>query len=323
MARRKKRDYYDVLGVSRNADEVELKRAYRELARQHHPDINQGDSDAEDRFKEANEAYAVLSNPKARTRYDRYGHSAVGNAAQDSQEGGLGSVVEAVDDMLGDLIGDAWRKRRQRKRGRDLRYTLEISFEESVFGCEKTIEVPVERHGDSPGGAGKTSARTRSFTVKIPPGTKEGAVKRIKGEGEPGVAGAPPGDLNVIVRIQDHPLYQREGHDIWCEVPITFAQAALGGVIEVPTVDARVRMRIPEGTQSGRVFRLRGKGIPKSASRSAVRGDQLVKIVVETPTGITPRQRELLEKFAEESGESTAHPQTRSFRDTVDRLFDK
>lgn len=339
MARRKKRDYYDVLEVERTADDAELKRAYRELARKHHPDINQGDSDAEDRFKEANEAYAVLSNPKARARYDRYGFSAVGNVSQDSQESGLSSVVDAVDDMLGDLIGDAWRKRRQRKRGRDLRYTLEISFEESVFGCQKTIQVPRKRYkaGDAGAGSearpdgtksggeksgGKKSSRARSFTVNIPPGTKEGAVKLIKGEGEPGIAGAPPGDLNVIVRIQDHPLYHREGYDIWCEVPITFAQAALGGIIDVPTVDAQVRMRIPEGTQSGRVLRLRGKGIPKSASKSALRGDQLVKIMVETPTGLTPRQRELLEKFADETGESVAHPQKKSFRDTVAGLFE-
>lgn len=304
-----KRDYYEVLGVSRDADDAELKRAFRELARQYHPDINQGDR-AEDRFKEANEAYAVLSDPKARARYNRYGHAAV--QGTDAGSGGLSSVVDAVDDILGDIIGDAWRKRRQRRRGRDLRYTLEITLEEAIFGCDKVISVPAEES------AAGEPGRERSYAVHIAPGTKEGAVKRIKGQGGRGQGGGLPGDLHVMVRIQEHPLFRREGHDIWCEVPISFAQAALGAVIDVPTIDARVRMRIPEGTQSGRVFRLKGKGVPRTG---ALRGDQLVKVVVETPTGLNARQRELLEEFAKESGQSIAHPRKKGFLDKLEELF--
>jgi molecular chaperone DnaJ len=312
-----KRDYYDVLGVARDADDVELKRAFRELARKYHPDINPGDSGTEDRFKEVNEAYAVLSNTRSRARYDRFGFSAVQGAttARDGTSGGIGTVVEVVDEFLGDIIGEAWRRRRHRKRGRDLRYTLEISFEEAIFGCTKTIDVPGHRQPD--GSVGDK----RTFTVTIPPATKDSAIRTIKDEGEPGSAGGQPGDLHVIVRVKEHPLFRREGFDVWCEVPVSFAQAALGSLIEVPTIDAKVRMRIPEGTQSGRVFRLRGKGIPRSASKNALRGDHLVKIVVETPTGLTPRQRELLEEFAEESGDAIAHPRKRGFLDKLKALF--
>lgn len=309
-----KRDYYEVLGVDKNADDAEIKRAFRELARKYHPDVNQGDDLAEDRFKEANEAYAVLSDSKTRGRYDRYGHSAVQGT---SEPGGTGfsTVVDAVDDILGDIIGDAWRKRKQRKRGRDLRYTLEVSLEEAIFGCKKTISVPGPKRADGTHGA------EREFTVSLAAGTKEGAVKTIKGEGEPGRSGGAAGDLCVLVRIQEHPLLRREGHEIWCEVPVSFVQAALGATIDVPTIDSKVRMRIPEGTQSGRVFRLRSKGVPRGPGRGGLRGDQLVKIIVETPTNLSPRQRELLEEFATESGESVAHPQKKSFLSKLDELL--
>lgn len=317
--RTRKRDYYEVLGVDRGADDAELKRAYRELARRYHPDINPDDRRAEDRFKELNEAYAVLSSPSARSRYDRYGFVGVSAGEDDDGVTGLGSVVEAVDEILGDIIGDAWRRRRLRKRGRDLRYTLELGFQEAIFGCEKQIRVPNPARSDgTPGGE-------REFTVSIPPGTKEGAVKMIKGEGEPGRAGGASGDLHVIVRIQEHGIFQRDGYDIWCDVPVSFPQAAMGAVLDVPTLDAKVnakvRMRIPPGTQSGRVFRLRGKGIPRSASRGAVRGDQLVRVVVETPTELTARQRQLLEEFAKESGEAVGHPQKQGFLDKLKTLI--
>ena len=314
MPRSDKRDYYEVLGVEKDANDAEIKRAFRELARKYHPDVNQDDTRAEDLFKEANEAYAVLSDSKARSRYDRYGHAAV-QGAVDNGPSGFGTVVEAVDDILGDIFGDSWRKRKQRKRGRDLRYTLELSLEEAIFGCQKSIEVPGKKT------EGNAVGKPRSFKVTIAPGTKEGAVKTIKGEGEPGRGGAGPGDLCVLVRIKEHPLFRREGHEIWCEVPVTFPQAALGTLIDVPTIDAKVRMKIPEGTQSGRVFRLRGKGVPRGPGKNAMRGDQLVKVIVETPTGLTERQRELLEEFARESGTLLAHPQKKGFLDKLEALF--
>ncbi len=309
MAQR--RDYYEVLGVERDAEDGEIKRAYREKARLYHPDINPGNSRAEDRFKEVNEAYAVLSEPRARARYDRYGFAGV-RVAEGAQAGtGFGAVVDTLDE----IIGDIWRRRQKKRAGRDLRYTLEVSFEEAVFGCTKTIEVGDPRNPDG---------AKRSFEINIPPGTKPGAVKMIRGEGEPGTSGGVSGDLHVLVRVREHAVFRREGYDVWCEVPVSFPQAALGAVIDVPTLDAKVRMRIPEGTQSGRVFRLRDRGVPRSASKNAPRGDQMVRIIVETPTGLSPRQRELLESFAQESGGDgdVAHPQKRGFLDKLRTLFE-
>ncbi|GAB4541884.1 MAG: DnaJ C-terminal domain-containing protein [Haliangiales bacterium] len=327
MAQR--RDYYEVLGVERDAAEGDIKRAFREQARQHHPDINPGNAGAEERFKELNEAYAVLSDPKARSRYDRYGFAGVGGPDRGEPQSGFGAVVDAVDEILSDI----WRRRRQRKRGRDLRYTLEVSFEEAAFGCDKTIRIPDPRGAQARGEAeraakavasGSSASREpeRTYRVAIPPGTKQGAVKIIRGEGEPGTGGGLAGDLCVIVRVSEHSVFRREGYDVWCDVPVSFAQAALGAVVEVPTLDGKVRMRIPEGTQSGRVFRLRDRGIPRSASRGATRGDQMVRVVVETPTGLTERQRALLEEFARESGNEVAHPQQRSFLDKLRALFE-
>ncbi len=303
----KKRDYYRVLGVAKDADHAELKRAFRELARRHHPDVNPDSNDAEEKFKEANEAYAVLSDEKARARYDRYGHAAVEGT---DAGGGFGSVVDAFDDILGDIL----RRRRARKRGRDLRYTLEVSFVEAAFGCSKTIHIP-DREA-APG-----QDKERSFTVTIPAGTREGSVKMLRGEGERGKSGGSPGDLHIFVRIGEHPVFRREDNDVWCDVPISFSQAALGTTIEVPTLDGKVKMRVPEGTQSGRVFRIRGKGMPRSTNRGGPRGDQMVRVMVETPTGLTPQQRRVLEEFAELSGESVAHPQRKGFLDKVRALF--
>jgi len=299
MASRRKRDYYEVLGVDRNADDAALKRAYRELARKYHPDINPG-ADTEDKFKEVNEAYAILSDPKSRTRYDRYGHAGVDSSEMAT---GFSGVVDAATDIINDLL----RRRRQKKRGRDLRYTLEVTFEEAALGAEKIIEV--------------TSPRKKEFTVTIPPGTKPGALKTLKGEGELGTAGAGPGDLVIILRVKEHAIFRREGNDVWCDVPISFPQASLGAVVEVPTLDGGVKMRIPAGTQSGRVFRIRDRGVPRTASRGGPRGDQMVKVIVETPTNLTQRQRELLEEFARASGDTIAHPQRRGFLDRVKALL--
>lgn len=306
-AKKKKRDYYEVLGVSRDADEVELKRAFRELARKYHPDMNSSDADAEDKFKEANEAYGVLSDAKLRARYDRWGHGGI-DRDMAAQATGVGSVVEAVEEMLGE-----WRRRRKRRNGRDLRYTLELTFEEAALGCTKTIQVPR-------GGTAAHPARKDEFTVTVPPGSREGALKTLRGEGEPGEQGGPPGDLVVIVRIAEHPIFRRDGDDIWCDVPISFTQAALGAVIDVPTIEGRVKMRVPEGTQSGRVFRMRGRGVPRATDKDR-RGDQLVKVQVETPSGLTARQRQLLEEFARISGETIAHPRRKGFLDRVKEMF--
>ncbi|HUH03421.1 MAG TPA: DnaJ C-terminal domain-containing protein [Kofleriaceae bacterium] len=305
MARRRKRDYYEVLGVSRDADDVELKRAFRDLARKYHPDINSG-PEAEDRFKEANEAYAMLSDPKQRGRYDRYGHAGIDpNAAPQ----GFGSVKDVFDEILGDIR----RRRQKRKAGRDLRYTLEVTFEEAALGCTKTIRVPVT---DDEGEV----IREKEFSVSVPAGAKEGAVKMIRGEGELGRAGGVPGDLHVIMRIKEHPVFRREGSEVWCDVPISFTQAALGAVIEVPTLDGNVRMRVPEGTQSGRVFRIRGRGLIKGGGGKA-RGDQMVRVQLETPANLTTRQRELLQELASERGEDVAHPQRKGILDKVRELF--
>lgn len=288
MAKRK-RDYYQVLGVTRDASDVDIKRAFRELARKHHPDVNPDNPEAGELFREINEAYATLSDQHSRARYDRYGH--VGDGGGGGV--GFGAVVDAAQEMIGDVL----RRRRSKQRGRDLRYTLEISFEEAAFGASKTIAVPDDASDPN-------AARKREFTVVIPPATKDGAIKRIANEGEPGRGGAGPGDLHVIVRVADHPVYKRDGFDVRSEHTVSFSQAALGAVVDVPTLDGKVKMRIPEGTQPGRVFRIRNKGVPHGPGKTAPRGDHLVKIGVAVPTELTPRQRELIEELARSSGEA-------------------
>lgn len=314
VARKRKRDYYAVLGVERGADEADIKRAFRELARRYHPDMNAAAGaadDGADRFKEINEAYAVLSEPRLRARYDRHGFAGVG-------AGEPGGPVENVAQAFDDLFGDLLRRRKKKQRGRDLRYTLEISFEEAAFGCEKTIKVPDQV---APPAAGREGAppREREFRVSIPPGIKDGAVRVVRAEGERGRSGGGDGDLSVVVRVREHPVFVREGHDVVCEVPISFPQAALGAVVEVPTLDGRVKMRVPPGSQSGRVFRIRDRGMVRAGG---ARGDQRVKIIVEVPTGLTQRQKELLEEFASASGDAIAHPQQQSFVDKLRALFD-
>jgi molecular chaperone DnaJ len=210
------------------------------------------------------------------------------------------------------------RRRKGKQRGRDLRYTLEVDFRDAAFGTTKTINIP-DGPADAQGGA--AAQKTREFQVVVPAGTREGSVKMIKGEGEPGRNGGQPGDLHVIVRVKEHPLWKREGFDVWCEVPITFPQAALGAVIDIPTLDGNVRMRIPEGSQSGRVFRIRGRGVPRAAGKNAPRGDHLVKVFVEVPSQLTARQRELIEELATVAGEERAHPQKKTFLDRVRSLL--
>jgi DnaJ-class molecular chaperone len=279
MARRK-RDYYALLGVSRDASDTELKRAFRELARKHHPDVSPGNNG--EVFREINEAYAVLSDKEARARYDRWGH-------QDDASG-LSAVVEAAQD----IINDVFRRRRGKQRGKDLRYTLELTFEEAAFGCSKTIEIPA---GD---------AAVREFTIVIAAGLPDGTVKTFKGEGEPGKGGAAGGDLHVNLRVATHTVFRRDGLDVRSDHTISFTQAALGAVLEIVTLDGAIKMRIPEGTQPGRVFRIRGRGVPQAAGKTSPRGDHLVHIQVEIPTELTARQRELIEELAQSTGEQRA-----------------
>jgi molecular chaperone DnaJ len=305
---RKRRDYYDVLGVAKDADDAEIKRVYRELARKYHPDVNPDKPELAERFKEINEAYAVLSDRDARTRYDRWGHG-------DGSGGGVGSVIDAVEEVLGDVL----RRRRTKQRGRDLRYTLEVTFEEAAFGCTKTIQIPNGEVGDSV----TAVRRTREFSVVIPPGTREGGVKMIKGEGEPGKHGGAPGDLHVIVRVKEHALFRREGHDVLSDLAITFPQAALGAVVDVATIDGNVRMRIPEGTQPGRVFRIRGRGIPRGAGKNAARGDQLVRVTITVPQQLSAQQRALIEELDKAAGSDRLPVQKRSLLDRVRSLLDE
>ena len=362
-----KRDYYEVLGVARECTAVELKSAYRKLALQYHPDRNPGDHQAEERFKEASEAYEVLSDPEKRARYDRFGHG--GNVF----EGFSGFNPSNLNDVLGEIFGDifgATRSRRGgRSRGADLRYNLEVTFEEAAFGSEVQVRIPKPKrceHCEGTGsadkrvrtcpscggagelrytqgffsvsrpcstcggsgqtattpcthcrGAGKVDGQT-TLTVKIPPGVDTGTRVRVAGEGEPGEHGGPPGDLYVVIHVKDHPIFVREDTEVLCEVPVSFVQAALGAQIDVPTLDGKHRMKIPAGTQSGKVFRVKGKGIPHL--HGGGRGDQHVRILVETPTHLSAEQKELLERFAELSGEQT-HPQTKTFFEKVRELF--
>jgi DnaJ-class molecular chaperone len=275
---RKKRDYYVVLGVDKSASENDIKRAFRELARKYHPDVNPTDPGAGDTFREINEAYAVLSDKDARARYDRWGHPG------DDSGGGFSAVVETAQEMINDVL----RRRRNKARGKDTRYTLEITFEEAAFGATKQIQLP-------------DGANKRDFTVVVPPGTANGWVKQIKGEGERGPGG--PGDLHVNIRIAEHATLSREGWDVRSEHAVTFSQAALGAVVDVATLDGPVKMRVPEGTQPGRVFRIRGRGIPQAAGKNAPRGDHLVRIQVDVPTELSAKQRELIEELARASGE--------------------
>jgi len=297
---RKKRDYYLVLGISRDASETDIKRAFRELARKHHPDV--GPEDGGERFREINEAYAVLSEKETRARYDRWGHP-------DDSASGLGAVVDAAQG----IINDVFRRRRGKLRGKDIRYTLEITFEEAAFGASKTITIP---SGDG---------KTREFTVIVSPGMKPGTVKMMKGEGEPGKGGGASGDLHVMVRVAEHPIFERDGIDVRSAHTISFTQAALGAVIDVATLDGPVKMRIPEGTQPGRVFRIRGRGIPQAAGKTAPRGDHLVHVQVDVPTELTARQRELIEELARSIGEHDPKPTAprRRLLDRVRSLLDE
>jgi molecular chaperone DnaJ len=349
-----KRDYYEVLGVVRTATEVEIKSAYRKLALKHHPDRNPGDKAAEEKFKEAAEAYAVLADTDKRHMYDRFGHAGLGGAAT----GGFDpTVFTGFEDILGGLgdifgIGEMFGGQRRRggpQRGSDLRYDLEISFDESAKGVETTIQIPrneaceaCKGSGAAPGskpqtcpqchGRGQlryqqgffTVARTcgqcrgtgsiisspcttcrgsgrvqqqRKLTVKIPAGIASGQRLRLSGEGESGGGGGAAGDLYVVVHVQEHPFFHREGNDLFCEIPLNYPTAALGGEITIPTLEGEEAFKVPEGTQGGATFRLRGRGMLDVVSGRS-RGDLLVTVKVVTPKKVTKEQRKLLEQLA-------------------------
>lgn len=347
-----KRDYYEVLGVARDATAPDIKSAYRKLALKLHPDRNPGDKQAEESFKEAAEAYAVLADDDKRARYDRFGHAGVSGAGAGPQ-GFDPTVFSDFGDILGGL-GDLFgfgegRRRGGPQRGSDLRYDLEVSFIESARATETTIQIPREEtcescqgSGAAPGvqpetcskcrGAGQlrfqqgffTVARTcdrcggagrvipkpcttcrgagrmpqqRKLTVKIPAGIASGQRLRLHGEGEHGSAGGPPGDLYVVVHVQEHPFFQREGDNLLCEIPVAFTTLALGGTLRAPTLDGEVEFDVPAGTQTGAVFHMRGKGMPNVAGRG--RGELFVTVRVETPKKLTKEQRKALESLAE------------------------
>ena len=367
-----KRDYYEVLGVARGASEDDIKKAYRKLALQYHPDRNPGDKGAEDRFKEASEAYQVLCDAERRSQYDRFGHAAFDqNAGFGGFDFGAGGFEDIFSDIFGDIFGGGrGRGRTRARRGEDLRYELEIAFEEAVFGTDKVISVPrlaqceaCDGNGTKDGAArancsacrgtgqvrfqqgfftiAKTCGqcgghgtvvkdpcrtcsgsgavqKTQSLNVRIPGGVDTDSRLKLRGEGDPGQKGGPAGDLYVVLRVLDHPLFRRQQNDVVCEVPISFPQAALGAEIEVPTLDGKLRMKIAAGTQSGAVFRLKGKGAP--SLRGGSRGDQLVRVTVETPRKMTARQRELLEEFARSCGDEI-NPISKGFLDKVKEMF--
>jgi len=349
-----KRDYYEVLGVSRTATDQEIKSAYRKLALQYHPDRNPDNPQAEEQFKECSEAYAVLADTEKRARYDRFGHAGVGSAAGQGFGGFDATVFNDFQDIFGDLFGfgdmlggQGGRRRSRAQRGADLREDLTLEFEEAVFGI--TRQVQVRRHeeceqckgsgvapGKSPitcttcggrgqmryqqgffsitracstcGGSGKLIVdpchqcrgqgrvtRDRTVTVKVPAGVEEGARILYSNEGEAGVYGGPPGDLYIVLHVKEHSFFERDGKDLYCTLPISFSQAALGAEVPVPTLEGEQTLKIPEGTQTGSKFKLKNKGVPVLNGHG--RGDLFVEVKVQTPCKLTKRQRELLQEL--------------------------
>ncbi|WP_343712373.1 molecular chaperone DnaJ [Inquilinus sp.] len=370
-----KQDFYDLLGVARGAGADEIKKAYRKLAMQYHPDRNPGDQTAEHKFKEINEAYDVLKDEQKRAAYDRFGHAAFDGGAGPRGPGGAdfsGGFADIFEEMFGDFMGGRrGGQRAQAGRGADVRFNLEITLEEAFLGKQATVKVPssvgcevCDGSGAEPGsqpvtcptcgGAGRVRASQGFFTVErtcpgcggqgrviknpcrncsgsgrvrkdktlkvdIPPGVDDGTRIRLSNEGESGMRGAPPGDLYIFLSVRPHPLFQRDGADLFCKAPIPMTTAALGGPIEIPAIDGgRAKITVPAGTQSGARFRLRGKGM--SVLRSAGRGDMYVELQVETPVNLTKRQRELLEEFEREGGGGTS-PESQGFFAKVKEFF--
>jgi molecular chaperone DnaJ len=370
-----KRDYYEVLGVERSASEQDIKKAYRRLAMKYHPDRNPDSKEAEEKFKEAKEAFEVLSNPEKRRAYDQFGHAGV-----DPSQGGFGGGAggASFSDIFGDVFGDIFGSRaggsRRPRRGADLRYNLELSLEEAVHGTQAKIHVPTyvscetcngsgAKKGTSPtscdmcGGVGQVRMqqgffsvqqtcpkchgqgtmikdpcgtchgqgrvrKEKTLSVKIPAGVDTGDRIRLAGEGEAGGPGTQPGDLYVQVHVKEHPIFTRDGNDLYCEVPVSFATACLGGEIDVPTLNGRVSLKVPAESQSGKLFRLRGKGV--TPMRGGQPGDLYCRIVVETPVNLNNEQKELLRKFEEslKSSNNRHNPKSKSWFEGVKSFWE-
>ena len=376
-----KRDFYDILGVNRDASDDEIKKAYRKLAMKYHPDRNPDNPKAEEHFKEVKEAYEILSDGQKRTAYDQYGHAGVDpQAGMGGGFGGFGAGAGGFSDAFGGIFDEIFGAgraggggRSNVYRGADLRYNLEITLEQAAFGTETKIRIPTMEACETCKGSGAKSGtqpktcptcqgsgqvrmqqgffsiqqtcpkcrgtgkfiadpcgschgagrvkQHKTLAVKIPAGVDEGDRIRLSGEGEHGVNGGPPGDLYVQIHLKAHPVFQREQNDLHCEMPISFATAALGGEIEIPTLDGAANLKIPPETQTGKVFRLRGKGI--KGVRSGNQGDLLCHVVVETPVNLTDRQKELLREFDESSKEDAErhNPRAKSWMDRVRDFF--
>ena len=369
-----KRDYYEVLGVAKDASERDIKKAYKRLAMKYHPDRTAGDKAKEEKFKEIQEAHEILTDENKRAAYDRYGHAGV-----DPNRGAAGAGAADFGDIFGDVFGDIFGGgrgggRQRARQGADLRYNLELTLEEAVRGKNVEIKVPTlvgcttcdgsgAKKGSSPKtcptchGNGQVQMRqgffavqqtcptcsgkgtiisdpcrschgqgrvekTKTLSVKVPAGVDTGDRIRLSGEGEAGENGAPSGDLYVQVHVREHEIFVRDGNNLYCEVPLSFTKAALGGEIEVPTLDGQVKLKIPTETQSGKMFRLRGKGV-KSVRSGAV-GDLMCKVAIETPVNLTSRQKELLEELESSMGKDAAkyRPKEKGFFDNVKKFFD-
>jgi len=365
-----KRDYYEILGVPRDASETEIKKAYRQLALQYHPDRNPGDKEAEEKFKEAAEAYEVLRDPEKRSLYDRFGHEGLkgtGFTGFSGFEDIFASFGSIFEEFFG--FGTRARSRTGPQPGSDLRYDLKLSFIEAAFGVEKEIEIEKRQVCNSCNGSGaefgtrpetcpvcrgrgqvmhsqgffsisttcpqcrgegtiikkpcpdcRGSGKVRKkkrVVVKVPAGVETGTRLRISGEGEEGLRGGLPGDLYVVIFVEEHEFFSRNGYDISCQIPISFTQAALGAEIEVPTLEGKTRISIPRGTQSGEIFKLKGQGIP--FLRGEGRGDQYVQIIVKVPTNLTEQQEKLLREFARISGENVSSEKKKFWKITNKR----
>lgn len=369
-----KRDYYEVLGVDRNADAKEIKKAYRRVAMKHHPDRNDGNAESEEKFKEASEAYEILSDEEKRAAYDRFGHDGVdpnrtGGAGFGGGAGGFGDIF---GDVFGDIFGGGGGGGRRARRGSDLQYNLELNLEEAVGGVEKQIRIRTlascktcSGSGAKPGSSPTTCStchgqgqvrmsqgffsvqqtcprchgkgqiisdpcvdchgqgrieEPKTLSVKVPAGVDTGDRIRLSGEGEAGPEGAAPGDLFVQIEVKKHAIFERDDANLYCEIPISFFDATLGGEIEAPTLDGRVKLRVPEGTQTGKLFRMKGKGV--KPVRSHHTGDLLCRVVVETPVRLNAEQKDLMEKLRETLKEDKHSPRRKGWFDGVKKFVD-